>query len=34
MKKELDTLVKKVKVVENALKNAGADLEAFQVREI
>ena len=31
MKKELDTLVKKVKVVEVALKNAGADLEAFQV---
>jgi len=30
MKKELDALVKKVKVVESALKNAGADLEAFQ----
>jgi len=31
LKKDLDTMVKKVKVVDIALKNAGADLEVFQV---
>ena len=31
-KKELDTLTKKVKIIENNLANAASDLEAFQVR--
>ena len=32
VKKDLDAVVKKVKVVDGALKNARGDLEAFQVR--
>lgn len=33
VKKDLDAVVKKVKVVDGGLKNARGDLEAFQVRE-
>ena len=32
LKKELDTLTKKTKVIDGALKAARGDLEAFQVR--